>query len=342
MKKSTSTALGLLALSLLLAPTPPAAAQPSGVILFEGTGGMGRSQVFQGDVFDLSDTRFGARRTSSVDVAPGCTATLYEFRGFRGRSVRLFERDNDLGNTPLGRSSVESLRLNCSGGGWQGGNYPGWGGGGHQGGGGGHQGGGWQGGGRGVTLYRERHGMGPSQTFDRDVPDLDRTSIGSNSASSVDVTPGCIAILYDQPWYRGRSTTFRERDNNLSNTQVGEDRVSSLQVRCDGSVPRPPGGGGGGRPPYPEPQPSRGAVVFRDRNQRGPSEAFSGDVPDLSRTSIGARTASSIWVAPGCTATLFEYPGYRGRSTTFREADNNLSNTPVGEDTASSLRVSCR
>ena len=319
MKKSTSSALGLLALalSLLLAPAPPAAAQPSGVILFEGTGGMGRSHVFQGDVFDLADTRYGARRTSSVDVAPGCTATLYEFRGFRGRSIRLFERDNDLGNTPLGRSSVESLRLNCSGGGWQGG-------------------------GRGVTLYRDKHGMGPSQTFDRDVPDLDRTSIGSNSSSSVDVTRGCIAILYDQPWYRGRSTTFRERDNDLSNTPVGEDRVSSLQVRCDGGVPRPPDGGGGGRPPRPEPPPARGAVIFRDRDQRGPSQAFGEDVPDLSRTSIGARTASSIWIAPGCTATLFESPGYRGRSTTFREADNNLSNTPVGEDTASSIRVSCR
>ena len=83
-------------------------------------------------------------------------------------------------------------------------------------------------------------------------------------------------------------------------------------------------------------------TLFRDRDRRGPSQTFDRDVPDLSGTSIGARTASSVAVPRGCTAILFEGPGYRGRSTTFRDDDNNLSNTPVGEDTASSLRVSCQ
>ena len=62
--------------------------------------------------------------------------------------------------------------------------------------------------------------------------DLKYTQIGSRRASSIAVSPGCTAIVYEYPNYRGRSTTFRDDDNNLRNTSVGEDTASSLQVRC--------------------------------------------------------------------------------------------------------------
>ncbi len=197
---------------------------------------------------------------------------------------------------------------------------------------------------QGVTLFRERHLNGPSQTFHDDVPDLRYTQFGSRKASSIAVPPGCTAVLYEFPHYRGRSTVFRDNDNNLANTMVGEDRASSMRVNCRGHYPgwRPPV-----EPPPPDVEPSRpserrGAILYRDREGRGPSAFFHRDVPDLDRTRFGSRMASSVDVSPGCILTLYEMPGYRGRRTDFRERDNNLRNTAVGEDTASSLRIRCR
>lgn len=207
---------------------------------------------------------------------------------------------------------------------------------------------------QGVTLFRDRGLSGPSQTFHDDVPDLRYTQLGSRRASSILVPPGCVAVLYEKPGYRGRRTEFRASDNDLSNTGVGEDAVSSLRVNCRRSGPeehyRPdwhqdhPGPAGPPerpeyRPPSPPPQ---GVFLYRDREAQGPSQFFDRDVPDLDRTRFGSRMASSIDVSPGCVAILYELPGFRGRRTEFRERDNNLRNTQVGEDRASSLQVRCR
>lgn len=211
---------------------------------------------------------------------------------------------------------------------------------------------------QGVTLFQGHDLTGPYQTFHDDVPDLKYTQFGSRRAASIGVPPGCTAVLYQYPYYRGRSTVFREDDNNLGNTGVGEYAASSLRVNCRGNYPgwrrdrneRPeaiepvepiaPRRGGEGWGHWETGQ--RGAILYRDREGRGPRAFFDRDVPDLDLTRFGARMASSIDVSPGCLVTLYELPGYRGRSTDFRERDNNLKNTPVGEDTVSSLRVRCR
>lgn len=207
---------------------------------------------------------------------------------------------------------------------------------------------------QGVTLFRDRELRGPSMTFYDDVPDLRYTQFGSRRASSIAVPPGCVAVIYEKPGFGGRRTEFRAPDNDLSNTAVGEDTASSLRVNCRQSGPethyhpdwhedRPYRPGPPGRPEYgPPPKAARGAVLYRDREARGPSQFFDGDVPDLDRTRFGSRMASSIDVSSGCVAILYEHPNYRGRRTEFRERDNNLSNTQVGEDTASSLQVRCR
>ena len=166
----------------------------------------------------------------------------------------------------------------------------------------------------GVTLFRDRDLNGPRQTFYDDVPDLKYTQIGSHRASSIAVPPGCTAVLYEYPGYRGRSTVFHDNDNNLRNTQVGEDTASSLRVNCRGSYPgwrpeqepenRPPHGGPGwghwesGQ---------RGAILYRDREGQGPRAFFDHDVPDLDRTRFGSRMASSVDVSPGCILTLYEH-----------------------------------
>jgi hypothetical protein len=195
---------------------------------------------------------------------------------------------------------------------------------------------------QGVTLFRDRHLRGPSQTFHDDVPDLRYTQFGSRRASSIEVPPGCVAVLFERPGYRGRRTEFRANDNELKNTAVGEDTASSLRVNCRHEGPE--------THHHPDwhvdrPEPSsraRGVVLYRDREARGPSQFFENDVPDLDRTRFGSRMASSVDVSPGCIAILYELPGFRGRRTEFKERDNNLRNTPVGEDTASSLQVRCR
>ena len=305
-------------LAAVLLSAGAASAEPPGVTLYDGVWLSGERATFDRDVFDLNDTPYGARRTSSVGVAHGCRATLYELSGYRGRSVELTERDNDLGNTRLGRGSVSSLRVECRSGGGSG-----WGSGG--------------GSARGVTLYRDGDLEGPSMTFEEDVPDLERTRFGARRASSIEVPPGCMATLFSEPNYRGRSATFRETDNNLRNTPVGNDTASSLRVDCGNRSHRPPPDE---RPPSSD-RPPDGVTLYRDSRLRGSSETFRSDVPDLGRTRVGARAASSIEVPPGCRATLYSEPNYQGRSATLTGTDNELKNTPVGNDAAQSIRVEC-
>lgn len=205
-----------------LAGAGPAPAQ--GVTLFRDRFLQGPSQTFHDDVPDLRYTQLGSRRASSIHVPPGCVAVLFARPSFRGRSTAFRDSDNDLSNTAAGEDTASSLRVNCRRSGSDNHYRPDW----HV----DHSGPQGSPPPRGVVLYRDRNADGPSQFFDRDVPDLDRTRFGSRMASSVDVSPGCIAILYEHPGFQGRRTELRERDNNLGNTAVGEDAVSSLQIRC--------------------------------------------------------------------------------------------------------------
>lgn len=205
----------LLALTIL----GPAVAAAQGVTLFRDRRLEGPSATFTEDVPDLGRTRFGARRASSIGVPEGCTAVLYDRAWYRGRSTTFREDDENLSNTEVGEDRAVSLRVRCGGGRWEPGDEP-------------REDERERGSRRGATLFRDKDLEGPSETFDRDVPDLERTRFGARTASSIDVSSGCVAVLFERPGYRGRRTEFRERDNDLSNTQVGEDTVSSLRVRC--------------------------------------------------------------------------------------------------------------
>lgn len=300
----------LLPLSLLAAALfvpRAAAAQSVGVTLFAGTYRSGERIILDRDVFDLNETPFGARRATSVDLSPGCRATLYELSGYRGRSVELTARENDLGGTPLGRGSVSSVKVDCRGASW-GTEGP-----------------------RRVTLFRDTNFRGPSQEFDRDVPDLEATRLGARRASSISVPPGCRAVLHSEPFYRGRATTFDGDHRDLGRTGVGNDAASSLRVDC-GDRPRRPGA------PLRTPP---GVTLFADRGFRGVSETFRGDVPDLAGSLVGPRTASSVQVPPECRVVLYGEPGYRGPSATLDADHEDLRRTPVGNDTVQSLRVVC-
>ncbi len=308
--------LPLVLLLASLLPGADAAAQSAGVVLYEGTRLTGSRIDLARDVFDLDETSFAGRRARSVAVAPGCRATLFELSGYRGASVEVTGRVDDLASTRLGSRGVSSARVDCAGARTGSPSAP------------------WGAGARGVTLFRDAGFRGDSETFATDVPDLSRTRVGARQASSVDVPEGCVAILFTGTGYSGRSTELRQAHDNLRLADVGNDAVSSLRVDCRGT--------GGSTIDSGWSAGGRGVTLFRDSGFKGDSETFSSDVPDLSRTRIGVREASSIEVPEGCTAELFTGTGFSGRSTVFREAHDHLRLTDVGNDAASSLRVDCR
>ena len=299
-----------------LVPAADAAAQNAGAVLYDGTRLTGGRITLDRDVFDLDETSFGSRRARSVSVSPGCRATLFELSGYRGASVEVTGRVDDLSVTRLGSRGVSSARVACTGSLGSTGYAP------------------WGAGARGVTLFRDSGFKGDSETFSADVPDLSRTRVGARQASSVEVPEGCVAVLFTGTGYSGRSTELRQAHDNLRLTDVGNDAVSSLRVDCRGT--------GGSTIDSGWSAGGRGVTLFRDSGFKGDSETFSTDVPDLSRTRVGARQASSIEVPEGCTAELFTGTGFSGRSAVFREAHEHLRLTDVGNDTAASLRVDCR
>lgn len=84
-----------------------------------------------------------------------------------------------------------------------------------------------------------------------------------------------------------------------------------------------------------------GVTLFEHPDYGGANQSFSADVARLSGTVIGNDRASSVRVAPGCTATLYQDTDFRGRATVLRGDLAGLARTEVGDDAASSLRVDC-
>ncbi len=182
---------------------------------------------------------------------------------------------------------------------------------------------------RAVTLYAGGDFSGASETFYGDVPDMTRTRVGNDHASSVRVAPGCVATLYAGGNYQGRSMALDRDIRSLAGTEVGNDTVSSLRLRCDGS----PAGGPGGNA-------RDGVALYRGAGFNGTREVFYEDDPDLRNNRIGG-TASSVRVGPGCRATLYSEPGYRGRSEEIGSDVHDLGRTRLGNGGAASLRVRC-
>ena len=84
-----------------------------------------------------------------------------------------------------------------------------------------------------------------------------------------------------------------------------------------------------------------GVTLFEHESYAGVSESFSADVARLSGTRIGNDRASSVRVAPGCTATLYSDDDFRGTRTVLRGDVERLGGTDVGNDAVSSVRVAC-
>jgi hypothetical protein len=85
----------------------------------------------------------------------------------------------------------------------------------------------------------------------------------------------------------------------------------------------------------------RGVTLYSNGDFRGTSEVFVGDNADLRRSRVGADSASSVRVDPGCRAILYSDASFRGRSMEVTYDLPSLGGTAVGNDSVSSLRVTC-
>jgi hypothetical protein len=68
--------------------------------------------------------------------------------------------------------------------------------------------------------------------FHHDNPNL-KLSKRHNNISSIKVEPDCIATLYEEINYQGRSETFSKDDSDLRDNWIGNDSASSVKIICD-------------------------------------------------------------------------------------------------------------
>lgn len=180
-----------------------------GAVLFEHKRFTGVSEAFLEDDDDLHDNRIGDNRLSSVQVDDGCVVRIFEHTHFRGDYTEIAFDRGDLDGEEVGDNVASSIQVRCSD--ERGPDRR-----------------------RGAAVYRGTDFSGESDFFaEGGYPEMDGTNLGNDRARSVRVTPGCVAILYEDEDFRGRYFEVRGQQNDLRYTAVGSDRLSSLRVECD-------------------------------------------------------------------------------------------------------------
>lgn len=265
-------------------------------------------------------------------------ATLFRDAGFRGASDTVLGDVPDLRHTRVGNDSVSSIRL-----------------------------------GRGcwARLYEDVEFEGDyiDLRFDEDY--LSETPLGNDQASSVQVrcrgasrppSYGRKVTLFRDADFRGHRETVQGDVPDLSQTRIGNDALSSLQVPigCTARLFEDKGFRGA----YLDVQDDvselgranddisslrvrcggalGGVTLYRDGDFRGTSELFTEHVRNLGKTRLGNDAVSSIEVDPGCWAVLYDDRGFEGESVEVWYDLDRLSATPIGNDRVSSMRVFCR
>ncbi len=181
--------------------------QAGGVTLYEQPGFGGHSETFTHSDPRLADNSIRDNAASSVRVAPGCEAILFEGADYQGRRTWATQDVADLGATDLGSRAASSIQIQCRAATIER---------------------------RGVSLFTDDSFRGREEKyFDHDAS-LEDNLVRNDSVSSVKVDQGCRATLYEHTNFQGRSFVATGDVRSLRNTPVGNDSVSSLRVECNG------------------------------------------------------------------------------------------------------------
>lgn len=192
---------------------------------------------------------------------------------------------------------------------------------------------------RGMVIYEHQDFRGDREEFgEGEVRDLRFTRFAPDSASSIQLAPGCRVELFEHPDFQGRSTVLTRDETDLRRERMN-DNLSSFVLDCGrggGARPRP----GAGRP---GPGRDAGSVtIYEHQNFQGRSERFfEGEIADMNDTRLGGDVASSVQVDPGCRIVLFEHPRFDGQSTVLSRDEEDLRRHRMN-DNLSSFRIDCR
>lgn len=179
-----------------------------------------------------------------------------------------------------------------------------------------------------VIIYEGRNYKGDALLLRRSVESFSLSIFHLDGVGSIrffshkDFPDGVLA--FDRQDFNGNYEWFRIDDDNLSNNQIGNDRIRSL-LPADGWS----------------------AILYEDHRYEGREEWFKTGDADLRDNLLGLDRASSIRVLPpgirpGDLATgveLFEHEDFRGRSKVIYRSDEDLTDEVIGFPRASSIRV---
>ena len=146
-------------------------------------------------------------------------------------------------------------------------------------------------------------------------PTATPTSIPSNCGDGTE--PG--VYLYSDKNFKGDCTRFTGDDPDLSDTAVGDDEASSIDLVGNYT-----------------------AEMWEYKNYEGRSEEFSHDDENLDDHSLCSQWSSikvHHWDVSGEGIILCRNPDYGGICERFIESDDDLSNNDIGGNEASSLKV---
>jgi len=82
-----------------------------------------------------------------------------------------------------------------------------------------------------------------------------------------------------------------------------------------------------------------GVTLFWHTDYGGAKQTFTNEVPTLFGSEIGLNTTSSLKVAPGWFAIVYEFPNYKGKYQIFTKNCNNMVPEWIGNDKVCSLIV---
>jgi hypothetical protein len=171
-----------------------------------------------------------------------------------------------------------------------------------------------------VVIFADADFSGRSEPLDVGDYDSNELGIGNDRISSVHVAPGYRVILFKNSHFSGKTRVLTEDAGQLGNFN---DETSSIRVE---RISR-----------HDDQQPP--VVIFSNSNYKGRSQALGPGAYDREDLQIGNNKLSSLRVAPGCQATLFEGEHYSGKSAVVT---GDAPSVERFNDSTSSIRVDCR